>query len=187
MRCAHPEDRLRRTTHDFAALERSQGSRGWSACADHDEVKKMAHCTSVTIVLRTFAHSRTNILPHATTHHPLPPHHVMVREGEPPTTLQHWTGAKEVVGGSPSQTMTALGRRQEIQQQTLNEPTPSRIRVRPSFPAQQRTTLSLLTTSWFAPGHALRTSRGQAPANHPRLGSAGPEQRKSWVVCLRRP
>jgi hypothetical protein len=31
----------------------------------------------------------------------------MVREGEPPTTLRRWTGAKEVVVGLPSQTMTA--------------------------------------------------------------------------------
>ncbi len=36
MRCAHPEDRLRRTTHDFAALDRDKRSRGWSAFADHD-------------------------------------------------------------------------------------------------------------------------------------------------------
>ena len=32
----------------------------------------------------------------------------MVREGEPPTTLQRWTGAKEVVGGLPAQTMTEI-------------------------------------------------------------------------------
>ena len=32
---------------------------------------------------------------------------VMVREGEPPTTLQLLPEAKEVVGGLPSQTMTA--------------------------------------------------------------------------------
>jgi hypothetical protein len=31
----------------------------------------------------------------------------MVREGEPPTTLQRETGAKEVVDSLPSQTMTA--------------------------------------------------------------------------------
>jgi hypothetical protein len=38
----------------------------------------------------------------------LPPLHVMVREGEPPTTLQRRTGAKEAVGGLPAQTMTAF-------------------------------------------------------------------------------
>jgi hypothetical protein len=44
----------------------------------------------------------------------------MVREGEPPTTLQRVAGSKEVVGGLPSQTMTVLVVREEIQKQTLN-------------------------------------------------------------------